>query len=103
MNFQKSKPVAATIEPTSPLEKWMATFLSSQIQSQPWHVTWTETTAFAQFRGDFEVSDGDCTNKKYLILGHNLSPGLIQRCGTICVAGKDAQGHGRTTTTVTGK
>ena len=64
-------------------------------------------TAPASLLGDFEVSDGDCTNKKYLILGHNLSPGLIQRCGTICVAGKNDQGHtvghGRKTTAATGK
>ena len=76
------------------LESWMAKFLSSQIQSKPWHVTWTETTAFAQFQGDRNV---DCSNKKFLIIGHNLSPGLIKSCGTICAPGKSTRGAGTKT------
>ena len=73
------------------LEQWMSMFLNSQIKATPWHVTWTETRAFAQFQGDRYA---DCTNKKFLIIGHNLSPGLIKRCGKICVPGKYAMNNG---------
>ena len=73
------------------LEQWMSLFLNSQLKATPWHVTWTETRVFAQFQGDRYA---DCTNKKFLIIGHNLSPGLIKRCGKICVPGKYAMNNG---------
>ena len=62
------------VEPPN-IHQWFALFLNSQ-NRLPWQVLWGNAKPFVQFAGD----RAPCHRRKYLVIGHNLSPGKLRRC-----------------------